>query len=490
MALNEQCKFKVTFSEKVEFNSKLKAELSEANAEINKRGEQIVEQQNEINAKQVEIEAQQNEIASQQQEINAKQAEIEAKQTEIEAKQNILDDLVSGELETFENNRVNYLKESALSYQPYLTYAGAAACETVGTNCFKADEALLDVYLPLAKIIKDDAFKSCISLPIVNLPSLEKCGNSCFQESTSLTKVVAPNMIQIGANAFRNCSALTVANYPEARVGNYAFSHCTNLKEIIISGQFGGVPSLTTGGGADTDTGALAFEYCTSLESLTLAYLTYIETTVFTNVLSSLDRTSLKKISMPRVNQTPDDSIYYFFGNDESTIRDAAPTANFKNIEEIYFPEVTRRIPYRLFWKNTSLKKMTVGTINNIQGEAFYDSSIEEFYGKADTIGDGAFRGCTSLRRFNSEQDGVCIIGGNQINASAFQGCNNITKFAVGYDVYGGHFTRLININAIPSGAFIYIPYYQRDEYYNDSVWSQLSDRMITYMDISEVYTY
>ena len=193
---------------------------------------------------------------------------------------------------------------------------------------------------------------------------------------------------------------------------------------------------------------------------------------------------------MPRVNQTQDDAIYYFFGNDESTVRGATPTANFKNIEEIYFPEVTRRIPYRPFWKNTSLKKMTVGTINSIQGEAFYDSSIEEFYGKVDTIGDGAFRGCTSLRRFNSEQDGVCIVGGNQINASAFQGCNNITKIAVGYDVYGGHFTRLMNINAIPSGAFIYIPYYQRDEYYDDSVWSKLSDRMITYMDISEVYTY
>lgn len=78
MALNEQCKFKVTFSEKVEFNSKLKAELSEANAEINKRGEQIIEQQNEIEAKQAEIESQQREIEEQQSVIEEQRKEIEA----------------------------------------------------------------------------------------------------------------------------------------------------------------------------------------------------------------------------------------------------------------------------------------------------------------------------------------------------------------------------------------------------------------------------
>ncbi len=91
--------------------------------------------------------------------------------------------------------------------------------------------------------IGDNAFRKCVELKEINMPaSLERIGQCAFQDCVGLTSVNIPKTVNtIEYNAFYNCSKLSniIFNYNEdenftLQIGSYAFTNCSNLKQLIL----------------------------------------------------------------------------------------------------------------------------------------------------------------------------------------------------------------------------------------------------------------
>ncbi|MBP3326917.1 MAG: leucine-rich repeat protein [Coprococcus sp.] len=121
-------------------------------------------------------------------------------------------------------------------------------------------ENLKKVVLPSTlKEISDDAFKDCVSLQEINIPSCTVIGDHVFYGCTSLEKVTLPwGLETIGAGAFSECkiksikipdtvtkidwaaffgcSSLTGIKIPESveEIGNAAFNGCSGLRKVTI----------------------------------------------------------------------------------------------------------------------------------------------------------------------------------------------------------------------------------------------------------------
>src|SRR5690554_3457766 len=90
------------------------------------------------------------------------------------------------------------------------------------------------------KIIKNGAFRNCISLVSVQLPeSLENLGSSVFQNAEKLLEIEIPSKIETLHNhTFYNCISLKQVNFrlnsKISEIGRMAFYGTNNLKEMIL----------------------------------------------------------------------------------------------------------------------------------------------------------------------------------------------------------------------------------------------------------------
>jgi hypothetical protein len=85
-------------------------------------------------------------------------------------------------------------------------------------------------------IIKDNAFKNCISIKSVNITnSVSGTGASAFSGCTSLIAAVIPDTFtSISNNLFDGCIKLSDLSLPDniETIGQYAFKNCSSLKEF------------------------------------------------------------------------------------------------------------------------------------------------------------------------------------------------------------------------------------------------------------------
>ena len=129
---------------------------------------------------------------------------------------------------------------------------------------------IIEVYLPAATIIGDDAFQRCSSLIKADFPNVATIGNDAFQFCYALADANFPNASAIGTEAFNDCTALIKINFPEATmIQDTAFSGC----HLLVTADF---PKVTT-------IGETAFNSCFLLANVNFPKVTSISENAFSN---------------------------------------------------------------------------------------------------------------------------------------------------------------------------------------------------------------
>jgi hypothetical protein len=94
---------------------------------------------------------------------------------------------------------------------------------------------------PTVAVIKDSAFRYCISLVTISIPNqVTTIEDGAFYGCTSLVSIIIPDQVTtIGDGAFRGCTSLVSIIMPDqvTTIGYNTFYGCTSLVSIIIPDQ-------------------------------------------------------------------------------------------------------------------------------------------------------------------------------------------------------------------------------------------------------------
>ena len=210
------------------------------------------------------------------------------------------------------------------------------------------------------------AFEYCNSLESVVIPdSVTSIGWNAFEYCSSLTSVVIPDSVtRIEYKAFRGCSSLTSIEIHNSvkSIGESSFSNCSSLTRVVIPDSV-------------TSIGEYAFYRCSSLTSVVIPdSVTSIGNSAFRGC------SSLQSITIPFVgNGNYETHFGYIFG----------ASSYYGNNN--YVP--------------TSLKSVTITG--------------------GDSIGNSAFRGCSSLTSI------VIPNSVTEMGTYAFYGCSSLTSIVI-----------------------------------------------------------
>ena len=297
---------------------------------------------------------------------------------------------------------------------------------TIGVQAFYYCTSLTSIVIPdSVTAIDGDAFVICENLTSIVIPnSVTSMGGSVFSSCTSLNHIVIPDSLtSIGAAMFSGCTSLSDIVIPDSitSIGSWAFGGCKALTSIEIPDSV-------------TSIGSAAFTGCTSLTSIVLPEsLTSIGDGAFK------DCTSLESIALPESLTSIGDSAF----------RDCT------SLTSIELPDGLTSIATSAFSGCTKLIGITVSDGNqhycDLNGVLFNKNKTELICypeGKTESaytipygvtsIGDSAFRDCTSLTSIQLP-DGVTSIG-----SSAFYNCRSLTSIvipdsvtSIGHDAFG-----------------------------------------------------
>ena len=287
--------------------------------------------------------------------------------------------------------------------------------------------------------IGDSAFEDCTSLTSITIPNgVTSIGESAFEDCSSLISITIPDSVtEIGSGAFSGCTSLTNITIPDSvtSIGDWAFSGCTSLTSITI-------PNSVTG------IGNVAFQDCSSLTSITIPNsVTSIGNWAFESCtsLTTID------VEIGNNNYTSVNGVLFNKDKTELICYPAGKTDKSYNI-----PDSVTSIGDGAFRGCTSLTSITIPNgVTCIGDYAFYGcTSLTSIMipNGVTSIGGWAFSGCTSFTSITIP-DSVTSIGD-----SAFSGCTSLTSITIpdsvteiGSDAFNG--CKSLTSVTIPNGV-------------------------------------
>ncbi len=107
-------------------------------------------------------------------------------------------------------------------------------------GAFKENYRIKNVRISGIDTIPDDAFAGCEELRTVDFGDVKYIGEDAFKQCKKLTGLSSETLLEIGENAFTGCVELKTISItgggeaPALTLGNYVFSHCYALQEVVI----------------------------------------------------------------------------------------------------------------------------------------------------------------------------------------------------------------------------------------------------------------
>ena len=309
-----------------------------------------------------------------------------------------------------------------------------------GCTNLKLDE---NINIKNVKIIGKYAFRGCENLTTINInDTITKINESVFEGCKNLKNLTLPNTLTtIYDKAFYGCSnitnTITIPTNLES-IGESAFDGCTNLK---LDGDNNTINV--------TSIGASAFRGCENLTTININSITTINDSVFDGC------TNLETVVKLNVQTTPAlekignyafrncKSLTYLYSSYVTSIGESAFEGcnmfkgNIKNKNEEYSLKINKSLNTmgENCFKNTSIEKLELNTtiLETIPTSAFEGCSKLTTVtittdSKLTTIGENAFKDCTTLSNFNSENSGELILPNSvkYIKDYAFKNCKNL----------------------------------------------------------------
>lgn len=200
------------------------------------------------------------------------------------------------------------------------------------------------------------------------------------------------NVVQIAQSAFRNCSGITTVTFPTTvhTIWGSAFSHCTNLQEIIIPD------------GCAVSIRSSAFSYCDSLSTISFGSMV---DTLYSNVFDGSNNITTINLNSEHLRNS-----YAQFSNARvKTVNIGAsvkyiPKSLFENCDSlvsVIIPDSVTIIRSNAFAGCDKLSVVSLGSrLTNIGSSAFSGTAIQRVYlsDNIRKIGSYAFSNCSSLR--------------------------------------------------------------------------------------------
>ena len=308
-----------------------------------------------------------------------------------------------------------------------------------GICAFFACSSLTSLTLPSSlQSIGDSAFSYCNSLSSLTLPSsLQSIGDSAFSYCNSLSSLTLPSSLQsIGYRAFSGCKSLSSLTLPSSlqSIGGGAFTGCTSLRSVICNQFYKVIGQMLL---SSDGTKVIAYWGENS------------EVTIPEGVQSIGDSafwgcSSLISLTFPSSLQSIGDSAFRCCSS----------------LTSLTLPSSLQSIGDYAFRCCSSLTSLTLpSSLQSIGDYAFYDcNSLTSLtlLSSLQSIGGGAFIGCTSLRSVICNQfykvigqmllssDGTQVIaywgensevtipeGVQSIGDSAFRGCSSLISLTL-----------------------------------------------------------
>jgi len=320
---------------------------------------------------------------------------------------------------------------------------------SIGNYAFAYCRSLSSISIPDGVInIGSSAFACCSSLSSISIPDgVTSIGSCAFAACSSLSSISIPDGVtSIGDYAFDSCSSLSSISIPEGvtSIGGWAFADCSNLSSISIPE---GVTSISEGAFFDcrnlssisipegvTSIGGVAFQGCSSLSSISIP-----EGVTSIGGWAFADCSSLSSISLPdNIISVGIDIII----NCPAVLYTSRNSTTAQTLTEAGYSWVSSgTCGDNLTWTLDDEGLLTIsGTGEMWDYDWEYDSASGKYVTTAPwgvevkevvlekgvtSIGDHAFRGCSSLNSI-SIPEGVISIG-----SYAFGSCSSLSSISL-----------------------------------------------------------
>ncbi len=303
-------------------------------------------------------------------------------------------------------------------------------CDAAFAGNYDSHPSLQSITIPdSVTSIGDEAFLFCSSLQSVTIPhSVTSIGDRAFSHCESFQSVTIPDSVtSIGDYAFSGCSSLQSVTIPDSvtSIGNWAFEYCELLHSVTIPDSVTSIgdyafyrcSSLQSVIIPDsvTSIGDSAFEHCSSLHSVTIPEsVTIFKGNPFTYCPARV------------INHSNHFTI--FEGNLYTSDRRELISYLSKG-ENFIIPDSVTSIGNGAFRGCSSLHSVIIPvSVTSIGNWAFSDcSSLQSVTipNSVTSIGDGAFYDCSSLQSVTIP-DSVTSIGD-----SAFESCSSLQSVTI-----------------------------------------------------------